>query len=185
VAPRELELARTPILQLPIHPQDSSSQISARQLTAAAITNALASNPTSSRNPSAPSVVGVATMHPGRHRHRGGIAADADFVAIGFTLVLSAVSCLLFVLVGSNDTGGEGVQSDMEWEVIPAFGLMSAGLLLIMYGMRARGARPPVLVRRVANAAGAALLHPGGPERLLAVMILLMLPFLEAWFDFF
>ncbi|RLM74857.1 uncharacterized protein C2845_PM15G22240 [Panicum miliaceum] len=121
-------------------------------------------------------------MRPGRHRHRGGFAADADFVAMGFTLVLSAVSCLLFALVGSNDTGGEGVRSDTEWEVIPAFGLMSAGLLLIMYGMRARGARPPVLVRRVANAA---LLHPGGPERLLAVMILLMLPFLEAWFDFF
>lgn len=122
-------------------------------------------------------------MHPGRRR--GGIAADADFVAIGFTLVLSAVSCLFFVLVGSNDTDGEGVKSATEWEAIPAFGLMSAGLLLIMYGMRARGARPPVLVRRVANAAGAALLHPGGPERLLAVMILLLPPFLEAWFDFF
>ena len=71
------------------------------------------------------------------------------------------------------------------WQVILAFGLMSAGLLLVMHGMRARGARAPVLVRRAADAAGAALLHAGGPERLLPLMILLVLPFLEAWFDFF
>ncbi|CAO2043737.1 unnamed protein product [Urochloa humidicola] len=66
-----------------------------------------------------------------------------------------------------------------------ATGLMSAGLLLAMYGMRAPGARPPVLVRRAADAAGAALLHVGGPERLVSVAILPVLPFLEAWFDFF
>ena len=44
-------------------------------------------------------------MDPGRHRHhRGGIAADADFVGVGFALVLSAVSCLLFATVGNNTT---------------------------------------------------------------------------------
>ncbi|CAL5014861.1 unnamed protein product [Urochloa decumbens] len=123
-------------------------------------------------------------MDPRRHRRRirgGAAAADADFVGVGLALVLSAVSCLLFAVVaGSNEHDG-----GMEWEVVPAFGVMSAGLLLIMHGMRAPGARPPALVRGVANAAGAALLRAGGPERLVAVLILLLLPLLEAWFDFF
>jgi hypothetical protein len=127
-------------------------------------------------------------MHPGRygqgrHRHRGGGAADADFVGTGFALVLSAVSYLLLLL---GDGGGQPASTPgMEWQVILAFGTMAGGLLLIMHGIRARGARPPVLVRRVAGAAGAVLWHAGGPERLLPVVALLLLPFLEAWFDFF
>ncbi|CAO2036523.1 unnamed protein product [Urochloa humidicola] len=125
-------------------------------------------------------------MDPRRHRVRGGrgggVGADADFASVGLALVLSAVSCLLFAVVaGGNDNEHDG----MEWEVVPAFGVMSAGLLLIMHGMRAPGARPPALVRGLANAAGAALLRAGGPERLVAVLLLLLLPLLQAWFDFF
>nr|CAB3488288.1 unnamed protein product [Digitaria exilis] len=117
--------------------------------------------------------------------------ARPDFVATGLAAVATAMSYLLFVVVvvtgGGSDHGGTPVGSGTAWQVILAFGLMSTGLLMVMYGMRApRGARPPPLVRRVADAAGAALLHAGGPERLLVpVMILLVLPFLEAWFDFF
>lgn len=125
-------------------------------------------------------------MHPGRHgqgrhRHRGGGAADADYVGTGFALVLSAVSYLLLV-----DGGGQpaSTPAGMEWQVILAFGTMAGGLLLIMHGIRAHGARPPALVRRIAGAVPV-LWHAGGPERLLPVMALLLLPFLEAWFDFF
>ncbi|KAF8651196.1 hypothetical protein HU200_063438 [Digitaria exilis] len=139
-------------------------------------------------------------MHPGRNGHgrrrgRGAAADAAGFIVTGFAAVFTAVSFLLTVIVGAGDRvtgggsdhGGTPVGSGTAWQVILAFGLMSTGLLMVMYGMRApRGARPPPLVRRVADAAGAALLHAGGPERLLVpVMILLVLPFLEAWFDFF
>lgn len=168
-----------PILGLPIH---SSLQLSALLLPAF---RDHVRNPASSQNPAAPSVAG--DMHPGRQgqgRHRGGGgAADADFVGTGFALVLSAVSCLLLLL---GDGGGQPASTlGVEWQVILAFGTMAGGLLLVMHGIRARGAQPPVLVRRVAGAAGAVLWHAGGPERLLPVVALLLLPFLEAWFDFF
>ncbi|RCV35430.1 hypothetical protein SETIT_7G239200v2 [Setaria italica] len=111
----------------------------------------------------------------------------ADFVATGLANVITAMSYLLFVVVtaGRNDPGGTPVGAGTVWQAILAFGLMSAGLLMVTYGMRAPGARPPVLVRRAADAAGAALLHAGGPQRLMPVVILLVLSFLEAWFDFF
>jgi len=119
-------------------------------------------------------------MDPGLHPLRG--AADADFVGLGFALVLSAVSYLNAVIGGG---GGTPLPPGMEWQVILAFGLMAGGLLLIMHGVRARGARPPVAIRRVADAAGAVLWHAGGPERLLGVVVLILLPLLEAWFDLF
>lgn len=106
----------------------------------------------------------------GRRRHRGGAgaggAADEDFVGTGFALVLSTVSyLLLFVVVVGGGQGQPPSITGVEWQVILALGAMAAGLLMIMYGMRARGrgARPPVLVRRVAGAAGALLWHAGGP----------------------
>lgn len=102
-------------------------------------------------------------------------------MGLGFALALTAVSYLNAVLLGA----GTPVPAGTEWQVILAFGLMAGGLLLIMHGVRVRGARPPVLVRRVADAAGAVLWHAGGPERLLPVVVLILLPFLEAWFDFF
>ena len=130
-------------------------------------------------------------MHQGRNghgRHRG---RDAGcFVVTGFTAVFTAVSFLLTVIVvgvGNNDAGGSGAAlgAVTQWQVILAFAVMSAGLLLIMHGMRARDPRPPIFVRRVVDAAAAVLWNADGPERLLPVLFILMCPVLEAWFDFF
>lgn len=116
----------------------------------------------------------------GRELHR-----RADFVGTGLAAVATAMSYLLLVVGGRNDPGGTPLDPFTMWQVILALGLMSGGLLLIMYGMRAPGARPPVLVGRAADAAGALLWYAAGPERLLPLMILLVLSYLEAWFDFF
>ena len=123
----------------------------------------------------------------GRGRHRG---CDAGgFVITGFAAVFTAVSFLLTVIVGvgGNDAGGSGAAlgAVTQWQVILAFAVMSAGLLLIMHGMRARDPRPPIFVRRVVDAAAAVLWNADGPERLLPVLFILMCPVLEAWFDFF
>lgn len=130
-------------------------------------------------------------MHPGRNghgRHRGRDAAD--FAVTGFAAVFTSVSFLLTVIVGvgGNDAGGSGpaaLSAGAQWQAILAFAAMSAGLLLIMHGMRARDRRPPVFVRRVVDAAAAVLWNADGPERLLPVLFILMCPVLEAWFDFF
>lgn len=116
----------------------------------------------------------------GRELHR-----RADFVGTGLAAVATAMSYLLLVVGGRNDPGGTPLDPFTMWQVILALGLMSGGLLRIMYGMRAPGARPPVLVGRAADAAGALLWYAAGPERLLPLMILLVLSYLEAWFDFF
>ncbi|TKW06607.1 hypothetical protein SEVIR_7G250800v4 [Setaria viridis] len=136
-------------------------------------------------------------MHPGRNGHgrrRGRGAADAaGFIVTGFAAVFTAVSYLLTVIVGTgmgdNDAGGSGAvvvfTPGTQWQLILAFAVMSAGLLLIMNGMRFRDARPPIFVRRVVDAAAAVLWNGGGPERLLPVLIILVCSVLEAWFDFF
>ncbi|KAK3141494.1 hypothetical protein QOZ80_4BG0334680 [Eleusine coracana subsp. coracana] len=115
------------------------------------------------------------------HRRR---AADADYVAIGFGFVATAVSFLLFVLVGHDAAAGATLAADTAWQVILAYATMAAGLLFIAHGMRVRDARPPAIARRALDAAVVALGHAGGPERLLLVVIILICPFLEAWFDF-
>ncbi|OEL23711.1 hypothetical protein BAE44_0015271 [Dichanthelium oligosanthes] len=133
-------------------------------------------------------------MDPGRNGHRRRRrrgAADADgFVVAGFAAVFTAVSFLLTVIVvgmGDNDAGGNGavLSPGTQWQVILVFAAMSAGLLLIMHWMRLRDPRPPIFVRRAVDAA--VLWNAGGPERLLPVpvLIILMFPVLEAWFDFF
>ncbi|TVT97668.1 hypothetical protein EJB05_57071, partial [Eragrostis curvula] len=133
-------------------------------------------------------------MQPDRHinrrrRRRRGGAADADFVAIGFAAVATAVSFLVVVFVARDDAAAAATATTIEvdtlWQVILAFATMAAGLLFIAYGMRVRDARPPVVVRRAVDAVGAVLWHAGGPERRLLVLILVICPFLEAWFDFF
>jgi hypothetical protein len=100
----------------------------------------------------------------------------ADFAGTGLAAVATAMSYLLPTVCGTP------LDLFTTWQVTLAFGLMSAGLLLIMYGVRAPGARPPVLVRRAADAAGALLWYAAGPERLLPLTLLLVL---QAWFDFF
>lgn len=123
-----------------------------------------------------------------RARNGRELHGRADFVGTGLAAVATAMSYLLLVVVvGRDDPGGVGTPFDpfTTWQVILALGLMSGGLLLVMYGMRAPGARPPVLVRRAADAAGALLWHAAGPESLLPLMLFLVLSYLEAWFDFF
>lgn len=101
----------------------------------------------------------------------------ADFAGTGLAAVATAMSYLLPTVCGTPH-----LDLFTTWQVTLAFGLMSAGLLLVMYGVRAPGARPPVLVRRAADAAGALLWYAAGPERLLPLTLLLVL---QAWFDFF
>jgi hypothetical protein len=115
-------------------------------------------------------------MHPGR----------LDFIALGFGAVAIAVSFLLLVLVGHDDDGaGTTVATGAAWPVILAyFTTMAAGLLFIAHGMRVRGARPPPVVWRAVDAAVVVLGNAGGPERLLLLVVLVVCPFLEAWFDF-
>lgn len=127
-------------------------------------------------------------MHPGvmnrRRRAAAGGAADADFVAIGFVAVATAVSFLLFAIAGHDAAVRATIEADTAWQVILAFATMAAGLLFIMHGMRVHDARPPLVLRRAMDAAVAVLGHAGGPERLLLVVIIIVCPFLEAWFDF-
>ncbi|KAL6652020.1 hypothetical protein ACP70R_010945 [Stipagrostis hirtigluma subsp. patula] len=123
-----------------------------------------------------------------RARNERELRRRADFVDVGLAAVLAAASFLLVLgTAGGGDAGagGTGVAPGTEWQAVLAFGLMSAGLLCVMHGMRARDARPPGLVRRAADAAAAALWHAGGPERLLPLLLLILCPFLEEWFDFF
>ncbi|CAL5069999.1 unnamed protein product [Urochloa decumbens] len=139
-------------------------------------------------------------MHPRRNGHghrrgrgRGGAADAGGFVVPWFAAVFAAVSFLLAVIVGAgeNGAGGSGGAAAVfspvtQWQVILGFAVMSAGLLQIMNGMRLRDARHPVFVRRVVDAAAAAVLwNGGGPERLLPVLIVLVCSVLQAWFDFF
>ncbi|KAL6843692.1 hypothetical protein ACP4OV_026263 [Aristida adscensionis] len=120
--------------------------------------------------------------HARRRPRRGRGAAGADFAGIGFAAVFTAVSFLLPVFVGGGGGGGWGTTA--EWQVILAFALMSGGVLCIAHGMRRRGARPPGFVGRAVDAVGAVLWHAAAPERRVLLLVLLMSPFLEAWFDF-
>nr|CAB3488289.1 unnamed protein product [Digitaria exilis] len=131
-------------------------------------------------------------MHPGRNGHgrrrgRGAAADAAGFIVTGFAAVFTAVSFLLTVIVGAGDRGEEVLSPGSQWQVVLlAFAAMSAGLLLIMHGMRARDhARHPIFAGRVADAAAGVLWNGDGPERLLPVLIVLVCSVLEAWFDFF
>jgi hypothetical protein len=132
-------------------------------------------------------------MRPRRNRHGRGAADAAGFIVTGFAAVFTAVSFLLTVIVGTgmgdNDAGGSGavvvLTPGTQWQAILGFAVMSAGLLLIMNGMRLRDARPPIFVRHVVDAAAAVLWNGGGPERLLPVLIILVFSVLQAWFDFF
>lgn len=123
-------------------------------------------------------------MHPAHFIDRHRRAADADFVGIGFIAVATAVSFLLFIIVGHDAAAGPTITADTALQVILSFATMAAGLLFIMHGMRVRDARPPAVVRRAVDAAVAVLGNAGGPERLLLLVILVACPFLEAWFDF-
>lgn len=116
-------------------------------------------------------------MYPPRGFREPRDPQRTDFVGTGLAAVISAVSFLLLSTVG----GDEAVD---QWQVILAFALLAAGILSIVHGMRLRDARPPAFVRRVVDAAAVVLWNAGGPERLLPLVILLLCPFLEAWFDF-
>lgn len=120
-------------------------------------------------------------MRPGRHVGRARRRAPADaagFARAGLAVVFSAASFLLH-----STAGGETVPAGSEWQLVLAFALLAAGLLWVMHGMRQlRGARPPALVVRVAHAV--VPWNAGGPERLLPLVLLLLWPLLEAWFDF-
>lgn len=120
-------------------------------------------------------------MYPPRGVREPRDPRRTDFVSMGFAAVISAVSFLLPSTVGGDEAV---VPGSNQWQVILAFALLAAGLLSIMRGMRLRNARPPAFVRRVVDAAAVVLWNAGGPERLLPLVILLLYPFLEAWFDF-